>query len=148
MKIAGNSGLDYKPAFAMTKDKTTLQSILEKGLSQISTNDRALLTDKWIALPGEIKQNSNSFLSILSNNLSIITLYVLFIVGILAVILMLLRRDAWSWRSRHLHKAHDISDLKAEFSELENESDVLSHELLEVKAEEEKLKQKIKSLSE
>ncbi|MBY0376779.1 transporter substrate-binding domain-containing protein, partial [Patescibacteria group bacterium] len=39
VKIAGNTGLDSRPAFAMTKDKGLLQSILEKGLSQITTND-------------------------------------------------------------------------------------------------------------
>ncbi|MDE2399721.1 MAG: transporter substrate-binding domain-containing protein [Patescibacteria group bacterium] len=143
VKIAGNTGLDYKPAFAMTKDKTMLQSILEKGLSQISTNDRALLADKWIALPNEAKSDQ-SFLTTITNNLGMTSLLALLGLGILIIIFLLLRRPNFStWRFR---KINQVNELKEEFSELEGESSLLTHELLKIKSEEEKLKEKINTL--
>jgi ABC-type amino acid transport substrate-binding protein len=146
VRIVGDTGLDYKPAFAMTKDKAMLQSILEKGLSQITTNDRNLLNDKWIALPGDTNTNTLPFFNIIGNNLIIATLYVLFGLGVIAILIMLMTRR--HHRERYFRKVHDISDLKSEFSDLEGESDILTHELSEVKAEEERLKEKIQSLGE
>ena len=143
VKIAGNTGLDYKPAFALAKDKTILQSILEKGLSQISANDRSLLVDKWVVFPGEISQNG-SLLAVVKNNLSIATLYMLFGIGVLTVLILALTRK--SHRDRYFRKVHDVNELKAEFSELASESEILSHELQEIKEDEEKLKEEIKSL--
>ena len=144
VKIAGNTGLDYKPAFALTKDKEILQSILEKGLSQISANDRSVLADKWIALPGENQKEASSFMAIFQNNLSTASLFVLFGIGIIAIIIFLLRRN--SWHMRLYRKVRGAGELRAEFSELEGESNVLSRELEEVKKEEEQLKEKIRSL--
>lgn len=145
VKIVGNTGLDYKPSFAMSKDKTILQSILEKGLSQISVNDRGLLADKWIALPGA-DAGEDPLLATLKDNFGVVTIYILFGIGIIAIIVLLLRRS--SWRTRHFRKTTDINALKTEFSELEGESDILSHELQEVREEEEKLKEKLKTLGE
>jgi ABC-type amino acid transport substrate-binding protein len=144
VKIVGNVGLDYKPAFAMTKNKTFLQSILEKGLSQISVNDRNLLIDKWVALPGETKVDDASLWVILKNNLGTATVYGLLIVGVITILVLLLTHK--SHRDRYFRKVHDVNELKAEFSELEGESQELSSELEKVKAEEEKLKEKIKML--
>ncbi|MFA5791896.1 MAG: transporter substrate-binding domain-containing protein [Candidatus Paceibacterota bacterium] len=145
VKVAGNTGLDYKPAFALLKDKTILQSILEKGLSQISTNDRSLLVDKWIALPGETKKDS-SFFIIIKDNLGIATLYILFGIGILTILFLLLRHK--SLGGRYFRKVHKINELKAEVEQLEGESSMLAQELKEVKTEEDRLQEEIRSLKE
>ncbi len=146
VKIAGNTGLDYKPVFALTKNKEILQSILEKGLSQISVNDRDILVDKWVALPGENIKNNFSFFSVLKENLSITIVYVLFGIGLVTICILIFVRK--HHRERYFRKVHQIHDLKDEFLELENESNALTEELLEVKAQEEKLKEKIKFLGE
>ncbi len=144
VKIAGNTGLDYKPSFAVTKNKAMLQSILEKGLSQISINDRALFIDKWVALPGESKNVQYSFLTILKDNLSITILYILFGIGLGTVLILVFTRK--HHRERYFRKVHEVDDLKDEFAELEGESSVLTQELLKIKLEEQKLKEKIESI--
>lgn len=144
VKIVGDTGLDYNPSFAMTKDKTKLQSILEKGLSQISANDRALLADKWIALPNETLKNDGSFTQKIKDNFGMATLYILFGVGIITIIILLLRRGGLGMP--HFRRMRAVDELKEEFSELEGESSVLTHELLKIRSEEEKLKEKIEEL--
>ncbi len=144
VKIVGNTGMDYKPAFAMTKDKVVLQSILEKGLSQITSNDRGLLNDKWIVVPGDSQRDETSFSTIIQKNISMVTLYAIFGIGILAILVLLLTRK--SHRDRYFEKVHTVDELKKEFSDLEGESNILTHELLQVKEEEEKLKEKIQNL--
>jgi hypothetical protein len=129
VKIVGNTGLDYKPAFAVTKNKATLQSILEKGLSQISANDRSLLVDKWVALPGENKEEENSFFLILKENLSITVLYVLFGVGLITILIFVLTRR--HHRARYFRKVHEVDDLKDEFADLETENNLVFHRLLD-----------------
>ncbi|KKT19476.1 MAG: Diguanylate cyclase with PAS/PAC sensor [Candidatus Nomurabacteria bacterium GW2011_GWF2_43_8] len=144
VKVVGSTGLDHKPAFAMTEDKTVLQSILEKGLSQISANDRSLLNNKWIVLPNDTSENDNSFLAIIQNNFGVATLYILFGVGILTILILLITKK--SHRERYFRRVHNVDELKEEFSELEGESRILSEELQEVKMEEQKLKGEIQSL--
>ncbi len=143
VKVAGNTGLDYEVTFALPKDRTLLQSILEKGLMQISANDRSLLADKWIALPGETLKNE-PFLATVTNNLSTATLYMLFGVGVLTILVLIVTRRYH--RERYFRKVHDIDELKEEFSELEGENNILTHELEQVRIEEAKLKEKIEML--
>src|SRR3989338_775444 len=142
--IAGNIGLDYKPAFALSRDRAILQSILEKGLSQISASDRTLLTDKWISLPVETKRN-DSLLAVIQSNLSTLTLYLLLAVGLLGIIVFLVRRRHFSMP--YFRRAHNIKEIKEEIGELEGASNMLAEELKEVKEEEEKLKDKLESLN-
>ncbi len=144
VKIAGNTGLDYKPAFALPKDRGALQSILEKGLSQISQSDRALFTDKWVTLPGESKEE-NSLLAVIENNFSTLSLYLLFGIGILGIVVFLLRRRHFSMP--YFHRMHDMKEIKEEIGELEGASEILAEELKEVRDEESKLKEKLESLN-
>lgn len=144
VKVAGSTGLDYKPAFALPKDRATLQSILERGLSQISTSDRNLLTDKWISLPGESKEDK-SLLAIIQSNFSTLTLYLLFAVGLLGLGVFLVRRKHFALP--YFRRAHSIKEIKEEIGELEGASDMLAEELKEVREEEGKLKDKLESLN-
>lgn len=144
VKIAGNTGLDYKPAFALPKDRTILQSILEKGLSQISASDRSVFVDKWVSLPGETKE-TNSFATIILGNLSVATLYALIALGVLGVLVLLFRRK--SFTTPYFRKIHNINQLREEVNELAGVNDMLSEELKEVKQEEEQLKEKLEVLN-
>lgn len=146
VKIAGGTGFDYKPAFGLKKDKTILQSILDKGMTQISTSDRELLNEKWIAVPiGE--QEEEGLWVFVKNNISIVILYL-----VLGIVLIILAIFTWKWRNRigmkYLRKSETITGLKEEVAELEHADDILAEELKKVKLAESKLKEKIKSLEE
>ncbi|MEO5635003.1 MAG: transporter substrate-binding domain-containing protein [Candidatus Paceibacterota bacterium] len=143
--VAGNTGFDYKPSFGVSKSSPLLQSILEKGLSQISQNDRSVLSDKWIVLPGEVQKEESDFMTIVKSNLGVASIYILFGVGIITILIYLFTRR--THRERFFRKMHDVDELKQEFSELEGESSILTRELQEIKLEEEKLKGRIDSLN-
>ncbi len=142
VKIVGNTGFQYNPSFAMTKDKQVLQSILEKGLSQISIQDRSILTDKWVALSGQ--EQKETLLSKIQNNFGVASLITLFVFGIIGIILFARRHRHYIPRFRR--KTHAIHELKDEVADLEDASRVLVDELEEIKGLEEDIKQKIKNL--
>ncbi len=143
VKIAGNLGLDYKPTFAMSKDKIVLQSILEKGISQISNQDRELLTEKWIVLPGEKKEQQSFFMK-LQAHAGIASIYTLFGIILLLVAGSLFRGKSVSFP--YVRKTKKIDSLKEEITELEEVSKVLSKELEQVKEMEEHIAEKIEHL--
>lgn len=144
VKVIGNTGFEYKPAFAVPKDKEILQSILDKGLQQISANDRQMLTDKWVTLPNE-KDKNNSFFSGVYDNSSMIIIYILLCIIILIIILFLRRRQGY-FPSRFSRKKHAVEELQEEIAELEDTSQGLIHELNEVKNLEQDIKEKIKHI--
>jgi hypothetical protein len=142
VKVVGSTGFDYKLSFAVPKDKEILQSILDKGLQQISTNDRKIITDKWIVVPNELKPN-NKLISYLSNNVSSIILYVLLCAII--IILLVKRKHVHLSFKRH-SKINEVNELKEEITELEDASKDLMDELNEIKALEENIKEKVKKI--
>ena len=143
VKIVGSTGLDYKPAFALLKDKTILQSILEKGMTQISTNDRSLLTDKWVVVPNEERENG-SLLAGIKDNFNALTLYILLVLILLVVIVFLLRYRRFGMN--YFKKAETLNELKKEVAELEGANDMLAEEIKVVKAEEDKIQEKLELL--
>ena len=50
LRMAGEVGYVYKWGFASRKDWPKLQTILEKGLAQITLEERQAITRKWVAL--------------------------------------------------------------------------------------------------
>ncbi len=142
VKIVGNTGFEYKPAFAMLKDKQMLQSILEKGLSQVSQSDRAMLNEKWIAVPGEQK-GSHSFFIQIQNNIGSITMSILFILGVIAIVFALVHRKR---RFRYIRKVSALDELKNQVGELEDASKVLVDELEDIKSMEKDIQDKIKEI--
>ncbi len=145
VKIAGSTGLDYSIAFAVPKGKEMLQSILDRGLSQISANDRALLAEKWVALPGNIPTKT-SIGEWLSRPETKTAMYV-GIGAILLIAILSFRRNRF-WRYSFRQKHHAIGRLKSEISELEETSRALTEELEQVKALEENIQQKLKEIEE
>lgn len=144
VKIVGNTGFDYKPAFGIMKDKTILQSMLDKGMTQISASDRSLLNEKWILVPDSIKEDS-SLTSLVKNNFSIILFYfVLILVLVVVGIFVWKRRE--NFGMRYLRKAETIEELKKEVSALERADDMLAEEMKVIKAEESKLQEKLRKI--
>jgi len=143
VQIAGSTGLDYKPAFAIPKDRALLQSILELGLFQVSAADRELLNEKWIRFPGEVEPEEGLF-STLKNNIGELAVYLLIAVALLGTIVFLGRRERRV--AHYFSRMHGIGEIKTEIGELESASRTLEEELKFVKAEEEKLKGKLDKL--
>lgn len=142
VKVVGNTGFEYKLAFAVPKDKQILQSIIDKGLQQISTNDRQIIADKWVVVPSEEK-STNSFLEYIYKNSTTIVLYIL--ICFIIVILLVRKRKA-SLSLRHRIKEGEISELQEEIEELEDTSRELMEELKTVKTLEQDIKNKIKNI--
>ncbi len=144
VKVVGNTGLDYKPAMALLPNNTILQSILEKGMTQISTTDRSVLNDKWIITPGE-PETESPVLDIFQGHADIIVPYALLVLVLVIVAFRLVshrRHDL-----EHLHKVDTVVDLKKEVSELESTNDILAAEMRLIKEKEDKLQEKINSIA-
>ncbi len=141
VKVAGSTGFEYKLAFAVPKDKVILQSILDKGLQQISINDRKIIADKWVTLPSEI-ESTNPFLSYINRNFSTILLYILLVL----IIVLLIRKNQRHFVLKHHRKIDATSEIKEEILQLEDTSKELMAELKDVKILEEELKEKVKRI--
>lgn len=139
VKVVGNAGYEYKLAFAVPKEKQILQSILDKGLLQISQNERQIFNEKWIVITGsETKKDNLNFLkNIFSENNLIIILISLLII----VVFFLIR--VRHHRSVFFHKAHDMSELKEDLAELEEANELLSEELHHIKDKQKTIHEKI-----
>lgn len=61
LRIAGESGFSYNMAFASRKDWPLLNSILEKGLTQISEAEKRAIYTKWIPLEHKSIFTSKAF---------------------------------------------------------------------------------------
>lgn len=142
VKVVGNTGFEYKLAFAVPKDKEILQSIIDKGLQQISTNDRKIIAEKWVVVPNE-KKVTNSFLADLYRNSNTIILYILLC---FIIVVLLVRRKQGHFFLKHKRKTGEISELQEEIAELEDASKGLMEELNEVKTLEQDIKEKIKNI--
>lgn len=142
VKIVGSTGFEYRPSFAVPKDRQILQGILEKGLSQISTADRALLTDKWIALPDQ--QVQRSWWQRLQDNVGVVSLIVASVLGLGVIILAIVRTRHIPLR--YFRKRRAVETLQDEVSELEYASKELVNELEGIKQMEAELKDKMNKL--
>jgi ABC-type amino acid transport substrate-binding protein len=144
VKTAGMVGYDGHPSFAMTKNKQMLQSILEKGLTQITKDERETLTAKWVALPKE--QSTPSFFERLQTDTGMLVLYVLVVLMIIGMCIVLWRRRVPAWR--HFQKKVDSDVLHKELHDLETAQQMLSEELQQVQHLEADIEEKLKKLNE
>lgn len=142
VNVVGTVGFDYKLSFAVPKDKVILQSILDKGLNQISKNERILLNEKWIVVP---QKKENSFFSIIKNTLrNDIFEYTFFLIVVILLFLILNKKKVYRRLIKHKEK---VNDIKEEVSELSEMNEMLSEELKQIKEEEGKLKEKLESIN-
>jgi ABC-type amino acid transport substrate-binding protein len=141
VKIVGNAGFNYNLSFGVPKDKQILQSILDKGLTQISKNERSILHEKWIVVPEE---QPRSLIAIFSNTFnSEIIKYTFFLLFIFVLFLIFNKKNSYH---RFMTKKADIKEIKNEISELEEMNQSLTEELIHIKEAEEKLKEKLDSI--
>lgn len=141
VKVVGNAGFNYELAFGVSKDKQILQSILDKGLTQISKNERIILNEKWIVTPEDQDQ---SFMSVLRSTFnSEIIKYTFLLLFIFILFLVFNKKNGYQ---RFIAKKSHIKDIKEEMSELEEMNDSLVEELAHIKEAEEKLKDKLESI--
>lgn len=144
VKIVGNLGIDYQPTFAVPKDKEILQSILEKGMTQIATDERQMLSEKWVTLPGESKQPSSFFTFFKKDTI----LFILYVVSLLAIIVVIVTFSQ-SMKKLFLSKKTSDSgrDLTEEMKKLESVSDLLAEELKEVQQKEKEIAKKLNEIN-
>lgn len=143
VKIVGNTGFEYKLAFGITKDKEILQSILDKGLQQISISDRQIFADKWITLSNV--KDDQSLIAKAQDTLGTPLLYALFVIGFIAIIVAISRRRRFPIRSTR--KARIIDDLQDKVDQLEESEEALMDEMSEIKELEKKISSKIEEIN-
>lgn len=141
VKVVGNAGYEYKLAFAVPKDKQILQSILDKGLMQVSQAEREMFNEKWIVVPGESKKEGKGLEATFDNLFSTYGLITLLVASLIIIIFFLLR--AQHNRAKFFHQAHDISELKEDLEHLEQVNELLSEELENVQKQGEKIRAKL-----
>lgn len=142
VKIVGDTGFEYEPSFGVQKNLTILQSILEKGMSQISTSDREILNAKWVSVP--TSPDGGSLLGGAVQGRGIVILYALFGIGLVATAIIALLRRRREAPAEKTPKPK-LSALAEEVSVLEKSNILLSEELEAIKREE-KLREEIDSL--
>jgi ABC-type amino acid transport substrate-binding protein len=141
VNVVGNAGFSYKLAFGIRKENQVLQSILDKGLLQISKNEREILNDKWIVVPEKIE---NSFFTILKNTLSNdVFQYTFFLLVIFGMFFFFKKNNTYK---RFFTNQAKVKNIKEEMEKLEEINDMLSQELDQVREDEEELKERLKSL--
>jgi ABC-type amino acid transport substrate-binding protein len=141
VNIVGNAGFSYKLSFGVKKENQILQSILDKGLLQISKNEREILNDKWIVVPEEVE---NNFWTVIKNTLNNdVFQYTFFLLVIFAMFFFF--RSKKTYKRLFQHKAK-VQNIKEEMEKLEEMNSMLSEELEQVREDEEELKEKLKSL--
>ncbi|MDQ5922723.1 MAG: PBPb protein [Patescibacteria group bacterium] len=143
VKVVGNTGYEYKPSFGVSKGSAPLQSILEKGLSQISQSERELISAKWISLPQEQKQDE-TLIAHIQNNISITSLYILFGIGIIAVLAMIFKRRGYPIDYFKMPRENPINTNGAS---LEKSNSMITEELRAIREEEERLAKKLDSIN-
>ncbi len=141
VNIVGNAGFSYKLAFGIKKENKILQSILDKGLLQISQNKRTILNEKWIVVPEEVEGN---FLTVVKKTLSNDVFQYTFFLLIIFIMFFLLKSNK-TYKRLFAHKAK-VQNIKQEMEKLEEMNSMLSEELEQVREDEEELKEKLKSL--
>lgn len=128
--VAGSTGFEYKFAFAVPKNKEILQSILEKGLSQISAGDRAVLTQKWVTIP---EQQPRSWWSVVVDRSGVVALIIVCALGLIGILVKVFRYRHIPLR--YIRKRRRVDALKDEMSELEYASKEIADELKDIKEE-------------
>lgn len=81
LRVAGDAGLKYELRFASRKDWPILNSILDKGLSSITDQDREIITRKWITFGTETIFASRLFWISLGVGLAVIILIFLGVIS-------------------------------------------------------------------
>ncbi len=146
VNVVGNASFSYNLSFAVPKDKEMLQRIIDKGLTQISTNDRDILREKWIIVPE--KQQKSFWLVVERTLTNDIFQYNFFLFTIFILVFLFTRKKSFYQNNynRLIKKKKHIENIKEEMEKLEEMNSMLSEELEQVREDEEELKDKLKSL--
>lgn len=145
VKVVGTTGFEYKPSFGVPKNLTVLQSILEKGLTQISASDRSLLIDKWIIVPTDL-QKRDSLIARIEDSFGTGVLYTLLFLSVLGVVILLTRNKHHTPIGYFRKSEENISDLKEEVHDIEKVNEMLVEELKSIKEAEDKIQAKLENL--
>lgn len=142
VKVVGNTGYDYHLSYAVPKSKSTLQTILEKGMAAISPTERQELIDRWITVPREQDSAAQTLFQELQTNSGVVILYTLFGLSVIGIVLLVFRRHASAGLSDHGEKTK-LNELQSEVTQLEHANKILVEEIEAVRALEESIEKKL-----
>ncbi len=123
VKVAGQTGFDYKLAFAVPKSMPELAAILNSGLKEITQSEKQIVSDRWINFEQKQSDQTKNKFSFINTPIWMSTsiIAILIIVILLTFIIIHSRRHHRS-HNAVLERAHEITELKEELDELNNAS--------------------------
>lgn len=152
--VAGQTGFEYKLAFAVPKSMPDLQVILNAGLKDITPTEKEIIKDRWITFPSQQNDKKSMIFPFLSVGAPLwigISISAGVIILILLIIIIIHNR-----RHHHLHiasveransKKQKLSELTKELEELESANSVLGENMEEIKALERSIQEKIEHIN-
>jgi PAS domain S-box-containing protein len=127
LRVAGSAGLKYELRFASRKDWPILNSILNKGLSSITDQDREIITRKWITVGTTTIFASRAFWISLGTGFSFI---ILIFIGVIS----------WN-RTLKRQVAQRTGQLQEQLSERQRAEEALAKKHLELQETAQRLEQ-------
>ncbi len=148
--VAGQTGFEYKLAFAVPKTMPDLVTILNAGLKEITPSERNIIKDRWITFPSRELQKNKGFLSLSAPLWVGISIVGVLIITILLIIIIVHNRRHHGYHiaslSRAREKEKELSKLSDELKDLEAANSVLDENMQEIKTLEKNIQEKIEHI--
>ncbi|MEK7227738.1 MAG: transporter substrate-binding domain-containing protein, partial [Patescibacteria group bacterium] len=151
--VAGQTGFEYKLAFAVPKSMPDLQDILNSGLKEITPSERAIIKDRWVTFPfdKEAKKGLAAVFFIGKPLWIGVSILGSILLAALLTIIIIHNRKYHRLSISSLRRTHDkkdkIDELTDELKDLEDASTTLSEDMQEIKSLEKAIKEKIEHIN-
>jgi ABC-type amino acid transport substrate-binding protein len=151
VRVAGQTGYQYKLSFAVPKTMPDLAVILNAGLKEVTPAEQALIQDRWITFPVKETDAPTTLGSILANSLwAALSIAGVVIIAVLLLIMAIHTRRHHRLQLASLTRAREkekkFSQLTQQLEELEGASTILSENMQEIKSLEKEIQGKIEQL--
>ena len=154
VRVAGQTGFEYKLSFAVPKSMPDLQVILNAGLKEITPSERAIIKDRWITFPSKQESLDKGSLAIFSVGTPLwigISVTATIIILVLLLIIIFHNRRHHRYHVASLSRSHEkekkVAHLTKELEELENANSILGENMEEIRNLEKAIQDKIEHIN-
>ena len=151
VRVAGQTGFQYKLSFAVPKTMPDLAVILNAGLKEITPAERTLIQDRWITFSSKEEDViPQPFLFLGTPVWAAVSIVAVIIIAILLTLMVVHTRRHHRLQMASLSRAHEkeknVSLLTHQLKELEGASSVLAENMEEIKSMEKEIQEKIQHI--
>jgi cell division protein FtsB len=152
VRVAGQTGFDYKLSFAVPKSMPDMIIILNAGLKEITPSEHAVIKDRWITFPKSGDTAGNGTFLFLGTPLwAAASIIGVIIIAILLTLMVVHTRRHHRLQIASLSRTHKkeqkLSELTEELKELEGAHSVLNENMEEIKSLEKQIEEKIEHIN-